>query len=142
MADASGWRNQSPIHLQPVRSVQQTQRIEATGIPRSADSHGGRETLAVALRAVGAAGSVVGGAITSVALRHWLIEALATICVMGGILAAPVLAIIAWVGLLLPTQTLLHLVAPTLMITALVWLVAAILGAHVSHLLKSRQLAE
>ena len=84
-------------------------------------------------------GTIVRSSITSRALRSWLVEALATVCVIGGVLVAPALAVIAWAGLLLPSVTLLHLVAPTLMIIALIWLIAAILGAHLSHLLHSRQ---
>ncbi len=65
--------------------------------------------------------------------RHWMAEALTTICVLGGILAAPILALAAWVGMFLPAHMPLHQWSTPLFAVALVWLAAALVGAHVHH---------
>jgi len=142
LADASGWRNQSPLYVQsaqpaqPLQRVQPTQHLASIGAQRAVEQPAWRVAAQASPAILRAATLRV---VTSAALRHWLIEALATVCVLGGVLAAPVLAMVAWVGLLLPTRALLHLAAPTLMIVALVWLIAAILVAHVNHMLRSRR---
>jgi len=70
-------------------------------------------------------------------LGQWLaalVAALGNVCILGGILAAPVVSMVAWVGMVLPGKALLHQIAPALMTTALIWLAAAIVGAHVVRL--------
>lgn len=63
--------------------------------------------------------------------RHWVIEAFTTICVVGGILAAPILSLAAWVGMFLPDHVPLHRWSTLLFAVSLVWLCAALIGAHV-----------
>jgi hypothetical protein len=72
-------------------------------------------------------------------MRHWLLASLANITVLGGILAAPVVSVVAWVGMVLPTRALLHQMAPGLMTAALVWLALAIIGAHAFRLERRRR---
>jgi hypothetical protein len=77
--------------------------------------------------------SAVVGILTLLAgplMRHWLLASLANITVLGGILAAPIVSVVAWVGMVLPTTALLHQWAPGLMTVALIWLALAIVGAH------------
>ena len=66
--------------------------------------------------------------------RHWLGEFVSTICILGGIVAAPVVSMVAWIGLVLPTHALLHQMAPVLVATSLVWFFVAIVGAHALRL--------
>lgn len=63
--------------------------------------------------------------------RHWVVEAFTTVCVLGGILAAPVLSLAAWVGMFLPEHMPLHQWSTLLFGVSLVWLCAALVGAHV-----------
>ena len=63
--------------------------------------------------------------------RHWIVEALATICVLGGFVAAPLLTVVAWIGFVLPDRVPLHHVSSTLFVVALLWLSVAVLGAHI-----------
>lgn len=65
--------------------------------------------------------------------RHWIVEAMTTVCVLGGFILAPVLTLVAWVGMILPTDMPLHRIATTLFLVALVWMCAALVGAHVHH---------
>jgi hypothetical protein len=62
--------------------------------------------------------------------RQWIASAAANVCILGGIIAAPVISIVAWVGMILPTKAPLHQMAPSLMTGALIWLALAIIGAH------------
>jgi hypothetical protein len=66
--------------------------------------------------------------------RRWLASALANICILGGILGAPVVSVVAWVGLALPTQHLLHQMAPMLVTGSLIWFGVAIACAHAFRL--------
>ena len=65
--------------------------------------------------------------------RHWVVEAFMTICVLGGIVAAPILSLAAWVGMFLPEHMPLHRWSTALFAVALVWLCVAFIGAHVHH---------
>jgi hypothetical protein len=65
--------------------------------------------------------------------RHWLVEAIATICVLGGFMLAPVLTLAAWVGMVLPAYMPLHQISTTLFAVALVWIGAALVGAHMHY---------
>ncbi len=65
--------------------------------------------------------------------RHMASEVSATVCVVGGFLAAPLLTILAFVGLAMPSRAPLHHVATTLLLVAVVWLGLALVGAHVHH---------
>lgn len=69
--------------------------------------------------------------LVSATARHWLVEALATICVVGGFVAAPLLTVAAWIGLVLPNDMPLHHFSSTLFAVALIWVSVAVLGAHV-----------
>ena len=64
-------------------------------------------------------------------LRHWLMEMAANVAVVGGFVAAPVLTVTAWIGLVLPESVPLHHVSTTLFVVALVWVCTAVLIAHV-----------
>ena len=65
--------------------------------------------------------------------RVWLAEWSAILCVVGGFLAAPLLSLLAWIGLLLPSSTALHRTAETLFIISIVWLSLALVTAHSQH---------
>jgi hypothetical protein len=71
--------------------------------------------------------------------RHWMVEAITTVCVLGGFILAPVLTLAAWVGVVLPEYMPLHQLSTTLFVVALVWLGAALIGAHVHHSMARRQ---
>lgn len=62
--------------------------------------------------------------------RHWLAEAITTLCVVGGFLAAPVLTLIAWVGMILPERVPLHRASTALFVVSLVWVTVAVIAAH------------
>jgi hypothetical protein len=65
--------------------------------------------------------------------RVWLAEWSAIVCVVGGFLAAPLLSLLAFVGLMLPSKTALHRTAETLFIISIVWLSLALVSAHIHH---------
>jgi hypothetical protein len=65
--------------------------------------------------------------------RHWLVETSATLCVLGGFLAAPVLTVAAWIGLALPERMPLHQASTTLFLVAVIWMALALIGAHLHH---------
>jgi hypothetical protein len=73
------------------------------------------------------------GAMMSERTRHAASEASATFCVLGGFLAAPVLTIMAFVGLLQSGGAPLHQAATALLLVAIVWLSLALVSAHVHH---------
>ncbi len=82
--------------------------------------------------------ALLGGALVALSslaasplIRQWLAHVLANICVIGGILAAPLVSVVAWIGLLLPSRAPLHQLAPTLVAGSLIWFALAIAGAHV-----------
>lgn len=54
----------------------------------------------------------------------------AQICVLLGALAAPVLSVMGWIGLVLPESTSLHHAAAGLLASAMIGLGAALIGAH------------
>lgn len=64
-------------------------------------------------------------------VRHWLGVVLANLCIVGGVVAAPLVSLLGWVGMAMPTHSLLHAAAPVLFMAALIWLGLAIVGAHV-----------
>jgi hypothetical protein len=65
--------------------------------------------------------------------RRCAAEVSTTLCVVGGFLAAPLLTILAFVGLAMPGRAPLHQAATTLLLVAVVWLSLALVGAHVHH---------
>jgi hypothetical protein len=65
--------------------------------------------------------------------RQWLSEALATVTVVGGFLAAPILTLMAWIGLALPEGVLLHRASTALFLIAIIWMAFALIGAHLHH---------
>lgn len=71
--------------------------------------------------------------LASAATRHWLVEAGATVCVAGGFIAAPFLTVTAWIGLALPRRMLLHQASTALFLVAILWMAAALIGAHLHH---------
>jgi len=64
------------------------------------------------------------------AYRQWTLTALSNIAIIGGILAAPLISVVAWIGVALPTHAPLHQAAPTLFIGALLWMAMGIVSAH------------
>jgi hypothetical protein len=66
--------------------------------------------------------------------RHWIGVVVSNVCILGGIVAAPLVSMVAWIGLALPTHALLHQIAPVLVATSLVWFFLAIVGAHALRL--------
>jgi hypothetical protein len=73
-------------------------------------------------------------------IRHWVGGMLMNVCVVGGILAAPVVSVVGWVGLVLPARALLHQYAPSLVAFALIWFALAIVSAHTFRLDRRRVL--
>jgi hypothetical protein len=59
-----------------------------------------------------------------------LLRPLLDICVFGGVTVTPILSIMGWIGLMLPTHSALHQVASPLLCVAVVWLAFAIAAAH------------
>jgi hypothetical protein len=74
--------------------------------------------------------TVAMGLLTNETVRHWLGLALANVCIVGGVVAAPIVSLLAWVGMALPEHAPLHTAAPVLFTIALIWLCIAIVGAH------------
>lgn len=70
------------------------------------------------------------GLLASLTTRQWLATAFATVAIVGGILAAPVMSVVAWIGVTLPDHAPLHQAAPTLFIGALLWMAMAFVSAH------------
>ena len=64
--------------------------------------------------------------------RHWAGHLLANVFILGGIVAAPLVSVVGWIGVALPPRTGLHEVAPALFVGALIWLLTAIVAAHVN----------
>src|SRR5262245_11489814 len=62
--------------------------------------------------------------------RHWTGHLLANVFILGGIVAAPLVSLVGWIGVAQPPRTALHEVAPTLFASALIWLLVAIVAAH------------
>lgn len=77
--------------------------------------------------------------IASTHVRHWLGEVMATVCVVGGFIAAPLLTVAAWIGLALPPNMPLHRASTTLFLVAVIWLALALISAHCYHLMQPRQ---
>jgi hypothetical protein len=48
-------------------------------------------------------------------------------------MAAPLLTLLAWIGLMLPDNAPLHGAATTLLVIAIVWLSLALISAHMHH---------
>lgn len=63
-------------------------------------------------------------------VRQGVLHVLLNVCVLGGIFAAPLVSVVAWIGLLLPSHAALHQLAPTLVCGSLIWFSLAIAGAH------------
>jgi hypothetical protein len=105
-------------------------------VPGAADSARGRlddpprSQQALTWSALAALLTAVAGSMTRQKLAH----ALANVCILGGIIGAPFISMLAWVGMVLPTTAPLHQAAPTLMTGALIWLALAIIGAHAFRL--------
>lgn len=72
-------------------------------------------------------------------VRHWLGELMATVCVVGGFIAAPLLTVAAWVGLALPARMPLHQASTTLFLVAVIWLALALISAHCYQQMQQRQ---
>ncbi len=70
------------------------------------------------------------GALAAAPRRVWVAERTAVICVLGGILTAPLLTVLACIGLMLPAATPLHQGAETLIIVAVVLLMLALVTAQ------------
>jgi hypothetical protein len=66
--------------------------------------------------------------------RQMLAHTLANVCILGGIVGAPVISVLAWIGMVLSDTSPLHQAAPALMTGALIWLALAIIGAHAFRL--------
>jgi hypothetical protein len=58
--------------------------------------------------------------------------ATAQVCVLLGVLAAPIFSLIGWVGLVLPESSSLHHAAAGLLACAMIGLGVALIGAHSS----------
>lgn len=105
-------------------------RVALLRVPRQVHTFNSRHLLPLL-----AAAAV--GLLTSPLLRHWLIVLVINICVVGGVVAAPVVSVLAWIGMALPTHTLLHEASPLLFGTSLLWLSLAIFGAHAHSVRRS-----
>lgn len=94
----------------------------------TSDARGRRH--AVTGRWVLTAATVAAGLLSSAAARHSAALALANVCILGGVVAAPVVSLVGWIGMLLPEHTPLHSAAPALFLAALIWLGLAFVSAH------------
>jgi hypothetical protein len=66
-------------------------------------------------------------------IRHKIAESAATICVVGGFIAAPILTITAWIDMIAPEALPLHHLSTPLFLIAIIWLAMAFIGAHLHH---------
>ena len=66
-------------------------------------------------------------------VRHKIAESAATICVVGGFIAAPILTIAAWIDMIAPEVLPLHHLSTPLFLIAIIWLALAFIGAHLHH---------
>jgi hypothetical protein len=66
-------------------------------------------------------------------VRHKIGESAATICVVGGFIAAPILTITAWIDMIAPDFLPLHHLSTPLFLIAIIWLALAFIGAHLHH---------
>ncbi len=82
-------------------------------------------------------GALVVTVATHPTVRYWLTEGASIFFVFGGVVAAPLMSVVAWIGLTLPHNVGLHQIAPTLFIAALVWFCLALGGAH-AHSVRQR----
>ncbi|HZC79230.1 MAG TPA: hypothetical protein VE258_15865 [Ktedonobacterales bacterium] len=82
------------------------------------------------MRAVWALGPLL-LALANPHFRQWLAQAVGSACVIGGFFAAPLLTLVAWLGLMLPERVALHQASTTLFAAALIWVVLAVASAHV-----------
>ena len=137
----------SPITLPRMQSVraEEKQRGAEASVSRSSRGEAGVSATApgqgkderpIATRGRQALPALVGlllVPLASAATRHWLIEAGATLCVAGGFIAAPFLTVTAWIGLALPPRMPLHQASTALFLVAILWMAAALIGAHLHH---------
>jgi hypothetical protein len=72
-------------------------------------------------------------------VRHGLGMALANCCIVGGVIAAPIVSLLGWIGMVLPPRTPLHAAAPILFTASMVWLCLAIVGAHAESTHRQRE---
>ena len=72
-------------------------------------------------------------ALRRIATRRVLLQVLTSVWILGGMIAAPLIAIVAWAGVMLPEQVPLHRVSSTLFVIAIVWIATAIASAHLLH---------
>lgn len=97
---------------------------------RHVAEEGGRTSRRVSRAALLAVGPAL-ALLSSPTARHWLVELVANITVLGGFVGAPVLTVAAWVGLVLPERVPLHRISSTLFVVSLLWVCAAVVMAHV-----------
>lgn len=64
---------------------------------------------------------------------HCSLLSLASLCVLGGVTVAPLLAILGCIGLAMSATSPLHQVASLLMCAALLWLGVALITAQTMH---------
>jgi hypothetical protein len=62
--------------------------------------------------------------------RQWLGMVLANVCIVGGVVGAPAVSLMGWIGMALPARTSLHAASPILFTASLLWLCLAIVVAH------------
>lgn len=118
-----------PISLGRIRSVRPEERRELTvGFMRGYLRSGIRSVQTVWLIIL-----PVFFVLVNSQARQWLGEALATVTVVGGFLAAPILTLMAWIGLALPERVLLHRASTALFLIAIIWMAFALIGAHLHH---------
>lgn len=138
----------SPITLPRMRSVRteekerehsaeairhQVKRAVSNGPSPALEEVDARATILRAERLLPALAALLVVSLSSAATRHWLIEAGATLCVAGGFIAAPFLTVTAWIGLALPPRMVLHQASTALFLIAILWMAAALIGAHLHH---------
>lgn len=119
------------FHPRPERKLRRWQR-EARVLSRKA-ARDGRIQFILTWRIWSAlliALLLILGLLANATFRHWFITIFANIAIIGGILAAPVISLIAWIGMILPTRAPLHQAAPTLFIGAMLWMAMAFISAH------------
>ncbi len=135
-SDATFWRSLvGPLSLLRLRAPS----LEGVGARRTQVVRGYAQRCAQVAQGLPLIIAPVVAFLASTQVRHWLGELMATVCVVGGFIAAPLLTVTAWVGLALPAHVPLHRASTTLFLVAVIWLALALVCAHCYQQMQPRQ---
>jgi hypothetical protein len=135
-SDATFWRYLvGPLSQLRVRALS----LEGVGARRAQAVRGYAQRCAQMARGLPLIFAPVVALMANTQVRHWLGELMATVCVVGGFIAAPLLTVAAWVGLALPAGMPLHQASTTLFLVAVIWLALALISAHCYQQMQKHQ---